>query len=72
MAATALHPNPAARSDYLQQLDQWLQAHGYTQVLTYQPASRFWAFQGIEAAICLLLALAAIAVAYRLVLRHLA
>ena len=71
-AATPLHPNPAARSDYLQQLDQWLQAHGYTQVLTYQPASRFWAFQGIEAAICLLLALAAIAVAYRLVLRHLA
>jgi hypothetical protein len=37
-AALALHANPAARSDYLQQLDQWLQAHGYTQVLTYQPA----------------------------------
>jgi hypothetical protein len=71
-AALALHPNPAARSDYLQQLDQWLQAHGYTQVLTYQPAGRFWAFQGIEAAICLILALAAIAVAYRLVLRRLA
>jgi hypothetical protein len=71
-AALALHANPAARSDYLQQLDRWLQAHGYTQVLTYQPAGRFWAFQGIEAAICLILALAAIAVAYRLVLRRLA
>ena len=70
-AAAALHPNPAARSNYLQELNQWLQAHGYTQVLTYQPAGRFWAFQGIEAAICLIAALAAIAVAYRLVLRHL-
>jgi hypothetical protein len=71
-AAAALHPNQAAESDYLQQLNQWLQAHGYTQALTYQPAGRFWAFQGIEAAICLTLALAAITVAYRLVLRHLA
>jgi ABC-2 family transporter protein len=71
-AAAALHPNPAASAGYLQQLNQWLQAHGYTEVLTYQPADRFWAFQGIEAAICLILALAAIAVAYRVVLRHLA
>jgi hypothetical protein len=71
-AAAALHPNPAARADYLQQLDQWLQAHGYTQVITYQPAGRFWAFQGIEAAVCLIVALAAIAAACRLVLRHLA
>lgn len=71
-AAAALHPNPAAAANYMQQLNRWLQGHGYTQVLTYQPAGRFWAFQGIEAAICLILALAAIAVAYRLVLRHLA
>jgi hypothetical protein len=71
-AAAALRPNPAAQSDYLQELNQWLHAHGYTQVLTYPPAGRFWAFQGIEAAICLILALAAIAVAHRLVLRHLA
>ena len=41
-------------------------------MLTYQPAGMFWAFQGIEAAICLIVALAAIAVAYRIVLRHLA
>jgi ABC-2 family transporter protein len=71
-AAAALHPDPAARPDYLQQLNQWLHAHGYTQLLTYQPAGRFWVFQGIEAAICLTLALAATAVAWRLVLRHLA
>jgi len=28
-----------------------LSAHGYRQVDIYQPASRFWAFQGIESAI---------------------
>ena len=69
-AAAALHPNPAAQSDYLQALDQWLQAHGYTQVLTYQPASRFWLFQGIEAAICLGIALTATAVACHLLLHR--
>jgi hypothetical protein len=69
-AGAALHPNPAARSDYLQALDQWLQAHGYTQVLTYQPASRFGLFQGIEAAICLGIALAATAVACHLLLHR--
>ncbi len=33
-----------------------LTAHGFHQILTYQPASRFWAFQGIEAGIFLVLA----------------
>jgi hypothetical protein len=51
-------------------LDHWLNAHGYTSVATYQPADRFWIFQGIEGGICLLLALAALAVAYRLVSRR--
>jgi ABC-type transport system involved in multi-copper enzyme maturation permease subunit len=36
---------------------------------SYQPASRFWLFQGIEAAIFLVLALALFALAYRLVMR---
>jgi hypothetical protein len=31
-------------------------SHGYRGYLTYQPASRFWAFQGIETAIFLVLA----------------
>jgi hypothetical protein len=35
----------------------------------YQPASRFWLFQGIEAAIFVILALALFALAYRLVMR---
>jgi hypothetical protein len=55
---------------YMQDLYQWLAAHGYTQVITYQPAGRFWVFQGIEAGGCLLLAAVALALAYRLVLRR--
>ena len=33
-----------------------LAAHGFHHILTYQPDSRFWAFQGIEAGIFLVLA----------------
>jgi hypothetical protein len=33
-----------------------LAAHGFHQILTYQPDSRFWAFQGMEAGIFLVLA----------------
>ena len=35
---------------------QCLASHGFHQMITYQPASRFWAFQGIEAGIFVLLA----------------
>ena len=45
-----------------------LAAHGFHALVIYQPASRFWAFQGIEAGIFLVLAAALIAVAFRLVL----
>jgi hypothetical protein len=45
-----------------------LASHGYHQLLTYQPASRFWAFQGIETAIFVALAAILVAVTYRLVL----
>jgi hypothetical protein len=47
-----------------------LAAHGYHQTLTYQPAGRFWAFQGIETAIFLALALVLLGIAYRLVLKR--
>jgi hypothetical protein len=47
-----------------------LAAHGYHELLTYQPANRFWAFQGIEAAIFLALAVVLLAVAQRLVLKR--
>jgi hypothetical protein len=43
-------------------------AHGYHILITYQPAGRFWAFQGIEAGIFFVLAAALIAVTFRLVL----
>jgi hypothetical protein len=43
-------------------------AHGFHVLNTYQPAGRFWAFQGIEAGIFLVLAAALIAVTFRLVL----
>ena len=36
-------------------LNACLQEHGILQVFTYQPASRFWVFQGIESAIFLVL-----------------
>jgi hypothetical protein len=45
-----------------------LTAHGFHNLITYQPAGRFWAFQGIEAGIFLMLAAALIAVTFRLVL----
>lgn len=49
----------------------YLQAHGYTYVFTYQPADRFWIFQGIETGVCLVLASLVIIAARRWVLRRL-
>ena len=46
------------------------QAHGIRGYLTYQPAARYWAFQGIETGIFLLLAAALIAVAFAVVTRR--
>ena len=45
-----------------------LAAHGFHQWITFQPAGRFWAFQGIEASIFILVAAALVAFAYRMVL----
>lgn len=47
-----------------------LASHGYHWLITYQPGSRFWAFQGIETAIFLAVAALLVAVTYRLVLRR--
>jgi len=47
-----------------------VQAHGIRGYVTYQPASRYWAFQGIETGIFLLLAAALIAVAFAVVSRR--
>ena len=47
-----------------------LQARGWRGFVTYQPASRWWAFQGIETGIYLLLAAALVAVAIVIVRRR--
>jgi len=47
-----------------------VQAGGLRQFITYQPASRYWAFQGIETGIFVVLAAALIAVAAIVVLRR--
>ena len=69
-AAPSLRAHASSASEYVAALDQWLAQHGYTQVFIYQPAGRFWVFQGMEAALCLVLALAATAVAWPLALRR--
>jgi hypothetical protein len=47
-----------------------MQAHGWRGVITYQPANRYWPFQGIETAIYVLLAAALIAVTFVLIRRR--
>jgi hypothetical protein len=47
-----------------------LGAHGYRAFVTYQPASRFWAFQSIETGIFVVLAAALIALAAFVLLRR--
>ena len=41
-----------------------LASHGFHQLATYQPDSRFWAFQGMEAGIFVVLALALVGFAW--------
>ncbi|HEY1387585.1 MAG TPA: hypothetical protein VGF38_03495 [Ktedonobacterales bacterium] len=48
-----------------------IHAHGWTEFLTYQPADRYWLFQGIEAGIFLLLAAALVALTIWIVRRRL-
>jgi hypothetical protein len=47
-----------------------LAQRGYHMAVTYQPASRFWAFQGMEAGIFLVLAAVLVVFAFRWVLRR--
>jgi hypothetical protein len=51
-------------------LAQCFAQHGYTQLTSYQPASRFWAFQGIEAGWLLALSLLLMALTVWLVHRR--
>jgi hypothetical protein len=47
-----------------------LAAHGFRRLVTYQPAGRYWAFQGIEAAIFVALAAGLVTISYLAVLRR--
>jgi hypothetical protein len=49
-------PVPTVCAKALQNPAPCMAAHGYRGYLSYQPASRFWAFQGIETGIFLVLA----------------
>jgi len=60
-----LHPTTAA-------LDRCIRAHGFLNTDVYQPASRFWLFQGIEAALFGGLAVALLALTFWWVRRRLA
>ena len=44
--------------------------HGFRRLVTYQPAGRYWAFQGIEACIFLALTAGLVAITYLAVLRR--
>lgn len=49
---------PACQSGTQRACDTWLAGQHLRQLLSYQPASRYWAFQGYETALFLALALA--------------
>lgn len=57
-------PVPAVCAKAIQNPAPCMAAHGYRGYLAYQPASRFWAFQGIETGIFVVLAAALLGVAF--------
>jgi len=57
-------PVPAVCAKVMQNPAPCMAAHGYQEYLAYQPADRFWAFQGIETSIFVVLAAAALGVAF--------
>jgi hypothetical protein len=61
---------PTGQSGSLNAVFSCMQAHGWRGFATYQPASRYWPFQGIETGIYLLLAAALIAVTFAIVRRR--
>jgi len=55
---------PTAKNTSLNSVFSCMRAHGWRGFATYQPASRYWPFQGIETGIYVLLAAALIAVTF--------
>ena len=58
------------KSDSLSAVFSCMQAHGWRGFATYQPAGRYWPFQGIETGIYVLLAAALVAVTFAIVRRR--
>jgi len=50
-------PGVGRPADDIASFTTWLSQHGYRLGVSYQPASRFWHFQSVEAAAYVLLAL---------------
>jgi hypothetical protein len=50
-------PGVGRPGDDVASFTTWLSQHGYRLGVSYQPAGRFWHFQGVEAAAYVLLAL---------------
>jgi hypothetical protein len=65
-----LNAAPATKSGPMNAIFSCMQAHGWRGFATYQPASRYWPFQGIETGVCVLLAAALIAVTFVIVRRR--
>jgi hypothetical protein len=61
---------PGPKSGSASTLLSCMQAHGWRGIATYQPASRYWPFQGIETGIFLALAAALITVTFVIVRRR--
>jgi hypothetical protein len=61
---------PAKSGSSMPAVFSCMQAHGWRGFATYQPASRYWPFQGIETGIYVLLAAALIAVTFVIVRRR--
>jgi hypothetical protein len=61
---------PGAKSGDLNPVFSCMQAHGWRGFVTYQPAGRYWPFQGIETGIYVLLAAALIAVTFVIIRRR--
>jgi len=61
---------PTSKSFSMNAVFSCMQSHGWRGFATYQPASRYWTFQGIETGIYLLLAAALIAATFVIVRRR--
>jgi hypothetical protein len=65
-----LNAAPQTKSGPMNAIFSCMQAHGWRGFATYQPASRYWPFQGIETGIYVLLAAALIAVTFVIIRRR--